>query len=94
MSTARSSVRPHVATSGSRAARCSNSSDRRSARRRGLTGVDTTLETWSSTYDDDQHHRRTGELLDLVGCGGHSGQELATLSEGERKRVLVGHASS
>lgn len=29
------------------------------------------------------------ELLDLVGCGGHSGQELATLSEGERKRVLV-----
>ncbi len=53
-----------------------------------LTGVDAALETWWSTYDDDQH-ARADELLDLVGCGGHSGQELATLSEGERKRVLV-----
>jgi iron complex transport system ATP-binding protein len=53
-----------------------------------LTGVDAALETWWSTYDDDQH-ARADELLDLVGCGGHSAQELATLSEGERKRVLV-----
>ncbi len=53
-----------------------------------LTGVDAALETWWSTYDDHQH-ARADELLDLVGCGGHSGQELATLSEGERKRVLV-----
>ncbi len=53
-----------------------------------LTGVDAALETWWSTYDDDQH-ARADELLDLVGCGGHADQELATLSEGERKRVLV-----
>ena len=53
-----------------------------------LTGVDAALETWWSTYDDAQH-ARADALLELVGCGGHAGQELATLSEGERKRVLV-----
>jgi iron complex transport system ATP-binding protein len=53
-----------------------------------LTGADAALETWWSTYDDGQH-ARADALLDLVGCAGHSTQELATLSEGERKRVLV-----
>jgi iron complex transport system ATP-binding protein len=53
-----------------------------------LTGADAALETWWSTYDDAQH-ARADALLELVGCGGHSAQELATLSEGERKRVLV-----
>jgi iron complex transport system ATP-binding protein len=53
-----------------------------------LTGADAALETWWSTYDDGQH-ARADALLDLVGCAGHSAQELATLSEGERKRVLV-----
>ena len=53
-----------------------------------LTGADAALETWWSTYDDAQH-ARADELLDLVGCAGHSRQELGTLSEGERKRVLV-----
>jgi len=53
-----------------------------------LTGADAALETWWSTYDDAQH-ARADALLDLVGCGGHSAQELVTLSEGERKRVLV-----
>ena len=53
-----------------------------------LTGADAALETWWSTYDDAQH-ARADALLDLVGCAGHSAQELATLSEGERKRVLV-----
>ena len=53
-----------------------------------LTGADAALETWWSTYDDAQH-ARADALLDLVGCAGHSTQELATLSEGERKRVLV-----
>ncbi len=53
-----------------------------------LTGVDAALETWWSTYDDDQH-ARADALLDFVGCGGHGAQELSTLSEGERKRVLV-----
>jgi iron complex transport system ATP-binding protein len=53
-----------------------------------LTGSDAALETWWSTYSDAQH-ARADALLDLVGCAGHSAQELATLSEGERKRVLV-----
>jgi iron complex transport system ATP-binding protein len=53
-----------------------------------LTGVDAALEPWWSSYDDAQH-ARADALLELVGCGGHAGQELATLSEGERKRVLV-----
>jgi iron complex transport system ATP-binding protein len=53
-----------------------------------LTGADAALETWWSSYDDAQH-ARADALLDLVGCGGHAGQELATLSEGERKRILV-----
>jgi iron complex transport system ATP-binding protein len=53
-----------------------------------LTGADAALETWWSSYDDAQH-ARADALLELVGCGGHAGQELATLSEGERKRVLV-----
>jgi iron complex transport system ATP-binding protein len=53
-----------------------------------LTGADAALEPWWSTYDDAQR-ARADALLDLVGCGGHGRQELATLSEGERKRVLV-----
>jgi iron complex transport system ATP-binding protein len=53
-----------------------------------LTGSDAALEPWWSTYDDAQHER-ADELLELVGCAGHGAQELATLSEGERKRVLV-----
>ncbi|HEY3674076.1 MAG TPA: ATP-binding cassette domain-containing protein [Acidimicrobiia bacterium] len=53
-----------------------------------LTGADAALETWWSSYDDD-HHARADALLAFVGCGGHGAQELATLSEGERKRVLV-----
>src|SRR6185436_16342661 len=53
-----------------------------------LTGADAALETWWSTYDEPQH-ARADALLELVGCAGHSAQELATLSEGERKRVLV-----
>jgi iron complex transport system ATP-binding protein len=53
-----------------------------------LTGADAALETWWSSYDDAQH-ARADALLELVGCAGHAAQELATLSEGERKRVLV-----
>jgi iron complex transport system ATP-binding protein len=53
-----------------------------------LTGADAALETWWSSYDEEQH-ARADALLELVGCGGHAAQELATLSEGERKRVLV-----
>jgi iron complex transport system ATP-binding protein len=53
-----------------------------------VTGADAALEPWWSTYDDAQH-ARADALLELVGCAGHSDQELGTLSEGERKRVLV-----
>ncbi len=53
-----------------------------------LTGRDAALETWWSRYDDADH-QRADALLELVGCGGHAAQDLATLSEGERKRVLV-----
>jgi len=53
-----------------------------------LTGSDAALETWWSTYDDADHARAEA-LLDFVGCSGHGPQELATLSEGERKRILV-----
>ena len=53
-----------------------------------VTGVDATLEPWWSTYSDADHERADA-LLAWVGCAGHVGQELATLSEGERKRVLV-----
>lgn len=53
-----------------------------------LTGADAALETWWSRYDDAQH-AHADALLEMVGCGGHGDQELATLSEGERKRVLV-----
>jgi iron complex transport system ATP-binding protein len=53
-----------------------------------LTGSDAALETWWSTYDDAQHDRADA-LLALVGSAGHSAQELGTLSEGERKRILV-----
>jgi iron complex transport system ATP-binding protein len=53
-----------------------------------VTGADAALEPWWSTYDDHQH-ARADALLDFVGCGGHAQQELSTLSEGERKRVLV-----
>ena len=51
-------------------------------------GRDAALEPWWSTYDAADHERADA-LLAFVGCGGHAGQELATLSEGERKRLLV-----
>jgi iron complex transport system ATP-binding protein len=53
-----------------------------------LTGADAALETWWSTYDGSQH-ARADALLDFVGCAGHAAQEIGTLSEGERKRVLI-----
>jgi iron complex transport system ATP-binding protein len=51
-------------------------------------GRDAALEPWWTTYSDADHDRADA-LLELVGCGDHGGQELATLSEGERKRLLV-----
>jgi iron complex transport system ATP-binding protein len=51
-------------------------------------GSDAALEPWWSTYSAEQHERADA-LLELVGCAGHAQQEVATLSEGERKRLLV-----
>ncbi len=51
-------------------------------------GRDAALEPWWSSYDATDHERADA-LLAIVGCAGHAAQELATLSEGERKRLLV-----
>jgi iron complex transport system ATP-binding protein len=53
-----------------------------------VTGRDAALEPWWSTYTEIDH-ARADALLQWVGCADHVGQELVTLSEGERKRVLV-----
>jgi len=53
-----------------------------------VTGHDGALEPWWSSYGDAVH-RRADAFLASVGCADHTDQELATLSEGERKRVLV-----
>jgi iron complex transport system ATP-binding protein len=51
-------------------------------------GRDAALEPWWATYDAGDHDRADA-LLEFVGCAGHAAQELATLSEGERKRLLL-----
>ena len=53
-----------------------------------VTGRDAALEPWWNTYDDDAL-ARAAELLAFVGCEAHVDQEIGTLSEGERKRLLV-----
>jgi iron complex transport system ATP-binding protein len=53
-----------------------------------VTGVDAALEPWWNTYDDAQYARAEG-LLGFVGCADHVDQPIGTLSEGERKRLLV-----
>lgn len=51
-------------------------------------GRDAALEPWWGTYSADDH-ARAESFLEFVGCGAHARQEIGTLSEGERKRVLV-----
>jgi iron complex transport system ATP-binding protein len=53
-----------------------------------LTGREAALEPWWHTYTEADH-RRAESLLELVGCGAHGAQDIASLSEGERKRILV-----
>jgi iron complex transport system ATP-binding protein len=53
-----------------------------------VTGVDAALEPWWSTYTDEQLARAEA-LLGFVGCAEHVDQPIGTLSEGERKRLLV-----
>jgi iron complex transport system ATP-binding protein len=51
-------------------------------------GADAALEPWWGSYSDEDV-ARAESLLEFVGCAGHARQEIATLSEGERKRLLV-----
>jgi iron complex transport system ATP-binding protein len=53
-----------------------------------LTGADGAFEPWWREYSRAEHARADG-LLDIVGCKDHRDQPIATLSEGERKRLLV-----
>lgn len=53
-----------------------------------MTGKHAARETWWHAYTDGDHGRADG-LLDFVGCAAHRAQEIGSLSEGERKRVLV-----
>jgi iron complex transport system ATP-binding protein len=53
-----------------------------------VTGRDAALEPWWATYDAEAL-ARAGALLGFVGCAEHVDQPIGTLSEGERKRLLV-----
>jgi len=49
------------------------------------------LETWWHDYDDEDR-ARAEELLDFVGCLPLASRQLATLSQGERQRVMLARA--
>jgi iron complex transport system ATP-binding protein len=49
------------------------------------------LEIWWHTYDEATH-ARADELLQTMGCGSFGARQLATLSQGERQRVLLARA--
>ena len=49
------------------------------------------LEIWWHDYEDADHDRADG-LLDLMGCGAFAHRVLASLSQGERQRVLLARA--
>jgi iron complex transport system ATP-binding protein len=51
-------------------------------------GADAALEPWWGTYSEGDRARAEA-LLAFVGCADHVQQEIGTLSEGERKRLLV-----
>jgi iron complex transport system ATP-binding protein len=53
-----------------------------------VTGVDAALEPWWNTYTEEQNARAEA-LLGFVGCSEHVDQPIGTLSEGERKRLLL-----
>lgn len=56
-----------------------------------LTGRRSTFATWFQTYDDEDR-RRVREMLEDVGCSHLANRPLATGSQGERQRVLLGRA--
>ena len=49
------------------------------------------LETWWHDYTDQDHERAAG-LLEAMGCGAFGDRALASLSQGERQRVLLARA--
>jgi iron complex transport system ATP-binding protein len=49
------------------------------------------LEPWWHEYDDADH-ARADELLELMGCAQFAGRPLASLSQGERQRVVLARA--
>jgi iron complex transport system ATP-binding protein len=49
------------------------------------------LEPWWHDYADEDHER-ADRLLDAMGCGAFRGRPLASLSQGERQRVVVARA--
>jgi iron complex transport system ATP-binding protein len=53
-----------------------------------VTGLHAARETWWHTYRAAER-QRADDLLAFVGCAAHRAQEIGSLSEGERKRVLV-----
>lgn len=56
-----------------------------------LTGIGSTLRPLWGTYTDEQRGRARS-LLELLGCGGLAGREIATCSQGERGRVRIARA--
>jgi iron complex transport system ATP-binding protein len=56
-----------------------------------LTGKRATVSPWFEEYDDADL-RRADELLVMLGCAHLSGRRLATVSQGERQRVLLARA--
>jgi iron complex transport system ATP-binding protein len=58
-----------------------------------MTGRYAALEPWWHTYDDGDR-ARAAELLDRFGVGAAAGRPVATLSSGERQRVLLARAFS
>jgi iron complex transport system ATP-binding protein len=56
-----------------------------------LTAKHGALEPWWHDYDDGDH-LRADELLDFMGCAAFAQRMFATLSQGERQRVLLARA--
>jgi iron complex transport system ATP-binding protein len=77
-------VAPRIGLASSAAATAAPDADRA---RRGPDGTRRRAEPWWSTYDAADHER--ADALWSSSAAGHAAQELATLSEGERKRLLV-----
>ncbi len=65
--------------------------DRLTAHDAVVTALSALLVRWRATYTDAEH-RRADALLARLGVGGLAARRLATLSEGERRRVQIARA--